>query len=620
MTTAADLIAALNQRRLLKTGKTPEEDIGLPGAWQSWLDAMRPSRDRPQRPDSRAWVDALQARPLEQGKGLRGLVRPFFQLLRLSRPHDPRDERTLRIGATTGDIVLHLILAALLLWMMYLQLYAVPVPEEESGGGDVVQVEFIGRGNVQEGGGALATEGAEAAPASASAAAAGKPTATAAAASASAASASARPVLEQVTLPPSPVLNASQAPPLLQVTPTLEATPAQPLQVTAVPTPTPQAFRLPPPRELSVPMPQAQPREVQLQAQVESITTLQAQPIRALEVRQPQPQLRPQELRESVREIEVFTPNPSQVAHERALPASATGTAQLQVPALAGEIRGLPSGGGPGGASTAAGSGAAAMGDSAAGGAGGNAAQAGGQGQAQAGTGHGAAPGTQGGRGASATGSGAGPGARAAPGGWPGAARSDDWGASSRNAPGTGQGSGNSGRGSGGDGSGNRGSGQGDSDLFNDAGRVRLPDEWSANSGVDLDRSGTWLKRPGLEYRGTRFDRYWIPQGSLLQEWVRRGVKELSIPIPGTRMTLKCVVSLLQLGGGCLPVNPDVNEQSATGRPAPAIPFKPELQEDNGSVRPPPPPPQTAPPPPKPATRTPAGTPAPAAGAAAQGG
>lgn len=130
---------------------------------------------------------------------------------------------------------------------------------------------------------------------------------------------------------------------------------------------------------------------------------------------------------------------------------------------------------------------------------------------------------------------------------------------------------------------------------------------------MDLDRSGTWLKRRGLEYRGTRFDRYWIPEGNLLQEWVRRGIKEMSIPIPGTRLRLKCVISMLQLGGGCLPFNPDVNEQPATGRPAPVIPFKPELQEDNGSVRPPPAPavrPQSAP-----AATTPA--PRPAAPAAA---
>jgi hypothetical protein len=35
-----------------------------------------------------------------------------------------------------------------------------------------------------------------------------------------------------------------------------------------------------------------------------------------------------------------------------------------------------------------------------------------------------------------------------------------------------------------------------------------------------------------------------------------------------------------------MPENPDANEQNSTGRKAPEIPFKPQLQEDNGSVRP----------------------------------
>ena len=122
--------------------------------------------------------------------------------------------------------------------------------------------------------------------------------------------------------------------------------------------------------------------------------------------------------------------------------------------------------------------------------------------------------------------------------------------------------------------------------MFNADGSPRLSDEWTQLSGIDVDRSGSWLKRPGLEYRGTRFDQYWIPQGTLLQEWVRRGIKKVSIPIPGTDTRLECVVSLLQFGGGCFPVNPNVNEQPARARPAPDIPFKPGLQEDNGSVKP----------------------------------
>src|SRR5690606_23161766 len=154
----------------------------------------------------------------------------------------------------------------------------------------------------------------------------------------------------------------------------------------------------------------------------------------------------------------------------------------------------------------------------------------------QAGSGQGVRTAKAGGRGVAATGAGAGPGLKPAPGGWPGAAKSDDWGASQRNVAGAGNGDGRE--------------GDGKSGLSNADGSARLPDEWSRQDGLDLDRAGTWLKRPGLEYRGTRFDKYWIPQGTLLQEWVRRGIKELSIPIPGTGLKLKCVVSLLQFGGG----------------------------------------------------------------------
>ena len=179
-------------------------------------------------------------------------------------------------------------------------------------------------------------------------------------------------------------------------------------------------------------------------------------------------------------------------------------------------------------------------------------------------------------------GKGAGPAAKPAPGGWQGPARSDDWGASNRTVAGTGTAPGNGS----GKGTGKGRDGNGSPGVFGQDGRVNLPDEWTKLTNVDLDRSGSWLKRPGLEYRGTRFDQYWIPSGTLLQEWVRRGIKSVAIPIPGTNLQLQCVVSLLQFGGGCLPVNPNVNEQPARARPPPDVPFKPGLQEDNGSVSP----------------------------------
>ncbi|HET6397099.1 MAG TPA: transmembrane repetitive protein, partial [Pseudoxanthomonas sp.] len=148
--------------------------------------------------------------------------------------------------------------------------------------------------------------------------------------------------------------------------------------------------------------------------------------------------------------------------------------------------------------------------------------------------------------------------------------------------------------------------------LFDGQGRVRLPgdgngpgagpgagpgqgtaDRGPPGSGDDawtrerIEQAGTWLKRPPYDYEPTSFDRYWVPHESLLAEWVRKGIKSVAIPIPGTNgKTLNCVVSLLQLGGGCGIADPNLNEQPAIARPPPDVPFKPELQEDNGSVRP----------------------------------
>ena len=96
------------------------------------------------------------------------------------------------------------------------------------------------------------------------------------------------------------------------------------------------------------------------------------------------------------------------------------------------------------------------------------------------------------------------------------------------------------------------------------------------------------MRRPPYDYQPTRFDRFWVPTGSLLEEWVRRGIKQMTIPIPGTSKEIVCVVSILQLGGGCMLNDPDINDQPSSGRPAPEVPFKPELQEDQDSLARPP--------------------------------
>ncbi|MES2859636.1 MAG: hypothetical protein V4704_10720 [Pseudomonadota bacterium] len=572
MTTAADLIAALNGKRTrqARLSLRPEVPGQLPAGWQRWLDAM-PRVDAAQagaKPQS--WVEVLLQRPLRaipRSPAALGRWQAALRLLQQEWEPDPRDERGLRIGVGVVDVVLHLVLVALLLWLMYLGFMGAVEPQQEED--EAVQVEFIGRGNIAEGGGAIANAGSESAPAAAA-------PATRASTPAPATGRPDAPTQARATPSPPQASASTQSPPLeRESAPPAPAEAAQVLRVTEVATPAPSVFQLPPPKPRDAPQPQLQVREVQARQQVEEIATLRPQPQRTLQPRDTRAEVQVPQLRQAPQALEVPAPQRLPTPQARAIPSQATSTAQVQVPQLRGEVRAIPMP--PGGAPTPspqAGSGTAAQAVTSAPGAGGERGTSPAAGQAQAGTGQGARPAEQGGRGVAATGSGAGPARLPTPGGWPGPAKTDDWGASRRNVAGTGNGSGKD------------GTGNGKPGLLDRDGSARLPDEWTQQTGIDVDRAGTWLKRPGLEYRGTRFDRYWIPQGTLLEEWVRRGVRKVSIPIPGSKRRLECVVSLLQLGGGCFPVDPDVNEQPARARPPPDIPFKPELQEDNGSVKP----------------------------------
>lgn len=569
MTSAADIITALNQRRT-RFSNRPETPGQMPSGWQRWFDAMPAVDAHAPGALAPALVDVFAQRPLRAiPRAPKALTRlqSFGRLLQQEWTPNARDERGLRIGVGAVDILLHLVLVGMLLWLMYLRFMALmqTPPEEEQ----AVQVEFIGRGNIAEGGGAIANAGAESAPASpAPATRASTP-----------APATGRPdaPIETLSVPSPPQVAANSEAPqrVRELAPLAVAEAAQPLAVTEVREPEPQAFQLPPPKPRDTPQPQLQVREVQARQQVEEIAVLRTQPQRSLQPREIQAEVKVQELRDQPQELDIPAPQRMATVQARSAPSQATSNAQVRVPELRGEVRDIPMP--PGGAptpSSQAGSGTAAQANANKPGAGGERGSAPAAGQAPAGTGAGAKPAERGGRGVTTTGSGAGPANKPAPGGWPGPAKSDDWGASKRNVAGTGNGSGKN------------GDGDGKPGLFNEDGRPRLSDEWTQVSGIDVDRSGTWLKRPGLEYRGTRFDQYWIPQGTLLEEWVRRGIKKVSIPIPGSKRRLQCVVSLLQFGGGCFPVNPDANEQPARARAAPDIPFKPELQEDNGSAKP----------------------------------
>jgi hypothetical protein len=175
---------------------------------------------------------------------------------------------------------------------------------------------------------------------------------------------------------------------------------------------------------------------------------------------------------------------------------------------------------------------------------------------------------------------GSGPSTAARPGAWPTPKRGDDWGDSTRNRPGGVAGTKNG--------------------LLNSDGTPRLPpgnasepgggyppgyDTWSREA---IDRNGTWLKRPPNNYTPTMFDQYWLPSETLLEEWVRKSIKEVSIPIPGTSKKIKCTVALLMLGGACGISDPNMKDQEAVARPPPDIPWKPDLQEDQDSLKKPP--------------------------------
>ena len=154
-------------------------------------------------------------------------------------------------------------------------------------------------------------------------------------------------------------------------------------------------------------------------------------------------------------------------------------------------------------------------------------------------------------------------------GGWNTPARADDWGNSRRDVAGD-----------------SASDGRNQPGLYNADGSLRVPgsagdapaqrgapgggnDQWTRER---LAESGTWLQRPPYDYEPTRLDKYWVPNESLLAEWVRRNVREMEISIPGTNMKLKCTISVLQLGGGCglgslFPEPPEA-------RPPPEIPVK----------------------------------------------
>ena len=578
MISADALIQAL-QRRLLVLAPHRRRPPGeFPPGWQQWFDAMHARPGQVTGAPPQVLVDLLAQRPLA------GPPRPAGELTRWQafsalwrqqwQPPEPED-RGVRWLAGGISAVWHLVLAGLLLWLMYLDLTSeatAPPKGEEL----VVQIEYVGAGTPEEVGGGpeLPTEP--------------RPEVAAASAQPSPAPAVPTPIAPEPAAAPAEPEVAPDMPlvdlrPVDMSQPALEmpapevvereialAEPAPAPQELTVSEPVPdtsEAFVLPPPSppipapaiampELEATMPQLEvvdiPRVPRPSAQRLPTPTIE-QPVLSA----PAPEV-------AIRDVPAPTPTP---APQPVVPvirpqAPEAPRVQADVPpvrerAIAVQPREVPATpASPVQSRPETGADAPARPPAA------------------------AAPERESGsdaRPAPAPSTLAGPEKAPAPGGWPTPERADDWGMADTEQPGAQLGE--------------------PPGLYNSDGSVRLAETpGSAAPGqppgtiteeiADLDRAGTWLRRAPNDYEPTTFDPYWRPNETLLAEWVRKSVSTIRIPIPGTNKHIVCQTVLLVVGGGCGIQDPNLNEQPATARPPPDVPFKPELQEDNGSRSP----------------------------------
>jgi hypothetical protein len=567
VTRAADILAALlarSPRKLLRDRRT-----GLPYGWAHWI-SSQPVKPRPF--VSSELIAALP-QPAPAPTSRLPALSPWQAFRRLwwqDWDPAPYDQRWWRRIAALVSLALHLLFALFLLWVAFVRLLP-PRPEASEAGR--VQVEFVGRGTPAEtGGGADAQDPAAAAAAQ-----------QAAAASAQRAAATTA-VTQPKTAAAAPAASATPAASTAQAVPSPPPPPPdQPLQVTETAQPS-SDFVLPPPsvreptltlREIAPPSVQVPEREVEVVTEMPTVAQIRPREVPVPRPSEPQLQVREREVPEPLPQVQVQmpqirardpaptlrTPEAPQV-RQIELPTPATAATPTPPAAVQPEVPASASAAGAALAQAAAQTSAAAQGKA----------------ESRTPAGSGAAP-----PGSQAAAPGSGPAAVAHDGGWATPQRGDDWGASARNRAGD-AGAGASQR----------------NGMFNGDGSVRVPggegrgkapprgapgsetDSWSRDQ---IANAGQWLKRPPYDYKPTSFDKYWLPNATLLEEWVRRGIKTVNIPIPGTTSSISCVVSILQLGGGCGINDPNLNDQPAGARPPPAVPFKPGLQEDNGSVK-----------------------------------
>ncbi|WP_184408858.1 transmembrane repetitive protein [Xanthomonas sp. 3075] len=602
MITAADLLQALLAR--MPGRRILDRRTGLPYGWASWMSG----RNVVTAPfDDAAVTGVLLARPLPpRSAGVAAILSPFQAFRSLWWQHwepRPRDQRPQHWLALLGSLLIHLGFIALLIWVVSVRW----APDESTQADEArVRMTFIGDGAAEQGGG----EGQPAAQAAAGdASAAAQSSASAATANPTAqATPTSTPTASQRTDSPGVAqpqeIAAAQEPSVASepVTPDVPQVRVQvrpvtiesPLQVTETPVAT-NDFVVPPPptmtltprtstpaapqvevrqRDIDPVTERPQLRELQRPATTVAVRSADAPAVREREIVVPErpqiaaPAVRSRAISPTVRMPDVAirtaelpnvrdpAPTPAPVASQ---PEPKPSPAPVAVPAtpsptVAAAAQSTPAAAQPAPQANPTRSQPAA--------------------NAAATTTSSPRP---------ASGGNAGPKPADRSGGWDVAANADDWSKSDRNR--SGETTGANGQRNG---------------MFKTDGSVRVAGAGADGHGADnrgppgsetdtwtrdqIAKGGTWLKRPPEGYTPTSLDKYWMPNQSLLQEWVSRGLKKIEIPIPGTNTKISCVVSLLQLGGGCGLSDPNLNDQPATARPPPDVPFKRELQEDNGAV------------------------------------
>ena len=540
----------------------PERPAGeFPPGWAAWFDAMEVRIGAVTGAAADAILAIFLARePKLPPRAMAELNRwqAFNTLWRQQwHPASQHEEPGIRIVAGVVALLVHLLFAIFLVYVAYVRLMGVPEPA--SAGEDVIQVEYVGDGTPDEtGGGPPSGEMTvqETAPSAASPAATRQP-----------------PQVPVQPAPPPPVSAVAAVDPAVPAPePPAQAPPVdQPLQVTETPEPD-QAFTVPPvdvavPQpvrpvpDLSVPVPEIEMVEVPAPTVAPAL-----QPIEPVAPRVASPRLQQQPATITVREI----PAPIAPVDVPRMPAppSVAPDLRAQAPQVAVRAIPTPSQAPPGEAAPVR------QGDNAGSSPSPATSTASASASASASPSRTASPGTR----TAGTTTGGGATASPKPGALPSSTRGDDWGASTRNRPG----------------------GQaGTPGLFNADGTPKLaagdgkvggglPPGTITEDFEKIDRNGTWLKRPPLDYTPTAFDKFWVPSETLLQEWVRRSIKEVLIPIPGTSKSIKCSVVLLALGGACDITDPNMQDVEAEARKPPDVPFKPELQENQEALGKPP--------------------------------